>query len=343
MYSTTIHYKFITALCFCFLLSVRAYAFEHWQVYGTSIPGVLTLSGNFLLLNNVDNVDPHISRLITVFDITEPGKEVVIDTIEAPDRVLAMEVVDNRLYTMSQDRRILYVLDFATGQWGTISLNGRSDDFNYRRVLFPDADRGLLYVVHYSALPQVVDVVDMAKQQVIHSFPLSGAYLIAARTGDYLVTLSRGLEQFPPTCTSRGPTLALHRLPFGEQVYALDVSGDCPQTLVIAEGTIYLIYLEEVRAYALETGDFLGRMLAPAPLQFGRQALWRNGNLIIQSNEHILLIDAGLTGIWAQYDLVWRSRQWIPPLEQMHYEAATDRIFVANRNDDALSIVRLGF
>ena len=335
----------VCGLVFPLLLIVGVWAgptYQHWQVPSYERPSALASSGNLLLTSHYHFFYLGVQRLLSLYDVTTVGEEVLYDVLQASVHLSDMEFANEQLYGIGFDRTILYNYNFYTGEWQTIPVNGRPFESDHRKVLFYDPKSGLLYVLHQEA--RQVDVVDTVEQSVIHNFSLSGTSVVATREGDYLVTLSRGLQQ--PVCTSPGPVLALHRLPFGEQIYQVAVAGDCPQTVVVAKDTIYLIYSEEIRAYALHTAELLNRWQAPERL--GSHALWLDGKLVVQSwnvvqGGRLLVIDAALTGVITDIPLLQQPQRLWPALKQMHFDTESNRLFIANSNDNALSIVRLGF
>src|SRR5260370_29555579 len=87
---------------------------------------------------------------------------------------------------------------------------------------------------------------------------LPGSFLRMTIAGDYVVLLARGMRE--PVCTSMGPMVWVYRLPNLELVSTFDVHGDCPQDVAAEGQDIFIVYVNEIRRYRLDTGEWVGQL-----------------------------------------------------------------------------------
>jgi len=305
-----------------------------WEITGVQQPHALALDdqNKILYSTNYDLHDEQIRRRISVIDVSVPFQEAVTGQIEAPVPPFDLRVAASYLFAIALDRSQLYATNDGI-QWIDIPLTPVGGENGIEKVLFPWRDQ--LLVLHKDR--RLLDFVDTSNLQLSRSVDLPAPSLRMAIVGDYLVLMSRALLQ--PFCGSLGPMVWLYTLPEMELVYNIDIHGDCPQDVAAEDQTIFVSYVNEIRRYRLETGEFVGRLSTP---DLSIHSLLTDRGLVVETQDvveggRVFLVDRGLQAICLQVPLLQRPQRFWPALSQLTV-ASDGRVFVANTNDDAVSV-----
>lgn len=325
------------------VLAVTAFAVagEVRVITGVTSPRVVALSpdSHRLYVNNHDRFDKVIQRTISVVDISASGKEVVIDSFQAPVKPMDMAITSDHLYALGYARNILYSRPVLGGEWSEIILTETRPDSGFVRSLF--LREGKLYVLHQR--DRIIDIVDLETESIEDSYRFSVGPLRMAVKDDYAALISVGLQS--PSCDAGGPTLKLLTLPNFQEIYSRDIRDDCPKSVSIGDDRIFIVYANMVRTYDLATGGLMRTFSIPPNQRFGEQAILNERGLFLQTvsvadGGHIYLVNQSLTRICADIPLLANpEEQWtFPPLGQM-VETSDGRLLVANANDHVVSVI----
>lgn len=302
-----------------------------------AIPGILDAGpvhragGRLYVGNNQDET----TDLISVIDISVYGAEHVVGTIATPVNPCDIAVLGSRIYVIDQTRSTIWHRALAGGAWASIALPVAITDFAYGKIMEPHPllpDR-VIVLQFWEKRLLLVNVATGIVEATIAALEDLPNEVVFSGDGSKFAVLCRGYSPYSVMVFDSVSLQHLYSIPQPASSLATT-----PVALAASGDDLYIVRVNSVARHAFATGA----PLAAIPFQgLGRNAVHNGQTLLIQNVQNqVLALEGDLSDALAGYTVLAKPQVWWPPLEQMVAMPSADgRVFVANRNDDSVTVI----
>jgi malectin (di-glucose binding ER protein)/carboxypeptidase family protein len=278
---------------------------------------------------------------VSVMDISTPGSEAVAETLDTPISPVDLAVANDELYVLDEFHRLSW-RPLGGGAWQSIDLasgGGEQSHWGHGRTLFPHGDR--MFVLHWENGGRI-SVVDLNTHAVVETItdvsflPNDIVFL-----DDVMIVLSVGLTA--PSCGASGPHFSVYDLTTLGRVFSRDIAGDCPVGSAVVGDRYFVAFNDTIREYDPATGSELNRISGGAAFDwFLPQIVVYDRTMYLTTREgDVLRVSPGLSELVFLCNVLASTLRTFPPVQAISLDASSSRLFVANLNDDTVSIADL--